>query len=548
MLKALSLKGKLLSITLVIASFSVALGLIGVFALRGVVEKYDRVASTNLPNTASLGEMLAEFRFLRLNVVTLAMKDLSDENAKRAASAIESTMENYAKADANYNAIPFMPGEDEAYKPLAEAWQTYREFADKILAAYKEPNLRNTIPPMVRDNEAKLGGTFKEKVEVLLVFHKEAAAKSTAEAKAISSWSVSLIVGTALGALALSILIATLFANALGSSLSQLAGRLSQGSDEVASAATQVAGASESLSSSANQQAAALQETAASVQELSATISKNSENAEESRVTSEKSQSVASRGREAMDEMAQAIRDIQNSTGEMVQQIETSNAEIAEITKVISEIGEKTKVINDIVFQTKLLSFNASVEAARAGEHGKGFAVVAEEIGSLAAMSGSSAREITTLLETSTQKVERIVNESRSKIERLVEKSAERVNQGTEIAKRCGDVLVEIVQNTSSVNDRILQISNASQEQECGVREITSAMEQLNQATQQNASASQQSASAASELSAQAESLRSSVADLESLIRGAGNERVQAATAGSPQGVAGRILTFKSAA
>src|SRR5262249_25320683 len=145
---------------------------------------------------------------------------------------------------------------------------------------------------------------------------------------------------------------------------------------------------SESLSSSTTEQAAALQETATSVDELSATISKNSENAQDSSETSRKSQGVASRGQDKMKEMAQAIVEIQGSTTEMAKQVEASNQEIGEITKVIHEIGNRTQVINDIVFQTKLLSFNASVEAARAGEHGKGFAVVAEEVGNLATMSG----------------------------------------------------------------------------------------------------------------------------------------------------------------
>ena len=79
-----------------------------------------------------------------------------------------------------------------------------------------------------------------------------------------------------------------------------------------------------------------------------------------------------------------------------------------EILGYIKSIEEKTKVINDIVFQTKLLSFNASVEAARAGEQGKGFAVVAEEVGNLATMSGTSAEEISKLLESSISHIESI--------------------------------------------------------------------------------------------------------------------------------------------
>ncbi len=518
----MSLKGKILGICLMLAAFSVALGIVGVLALRSVVQKYDTVASINLPNSAAIGRMQAEYRNVRVGVATLAAKNLPDADAAEMLERIKVSTEKYIKADKDYNDIPFMPGEDEVYNIVNDAWKKYQAFSERVVAAYKDPAQRDKITSMLSEGK-EYSKNFSNNIEKLFKFHADAAAKSTQEAKSISSWSITLMSCLAVASLFVSCLIALLFSSALGKSLMGLAERLSRGSDEVASAATQVSGASESLSSSATEQAAALQETAASVEELSATITKNSENANESRKTSEQSQEVAARGKDAMEEMTQAISDIQNSTEAMVKQIEASNHEIAEITKVISEIGNKTKVINDIVFQTKLLSFNASVEAARAGEHGKGFAVVAEEVGNLAQMSGNSAREITAMLESSIQKVESIVNDSRSKIEGLVRQGTEKVTKGTEIAKRCGDVLSEIVEKSASVNDRISQISDASKEQENGVREITKAMEQLNQVTQQNAAASQQAASASSELSAQADTLRKGVTDLEALIRGAGN-------------------------
>ncbi len=527
MLRNMSLKGKLLSICLTLAAFSVVMGTVGIFALRGVVEKYSKVSEVNLPNTASLGEMFAQFRAARISAIKLGTRGLTEEAATKAIVKLQEATEKYDAADKAYNSIPFMPGEDKLYEAVNENWKQYQTLTGKIVTAYKDPAQRDQVYTWIQNDEETLGGDFRNRIRKLIDFHRAAAAKSTEEAKSITQWCTTFMIGLVLAALGLSSLIAILFSNSLGKILGELAERLSRGAEEVASASGQVSSASESLSSSASEQAAALQQTASSVEELSATITKNSENALESRATSEKSQGVAARGKDAMDEMAQAISGIQQSTEDMAKQIEASNQQIAEITQVIGEIGNKTKVINDIVFQTKLLSFNASVEAARAGEHGKGFAVVAEEVGNLAAMSGDSARDISAMLESSIQKVQGIVNESRTKIESLVLRSAEKVSQGTEIAKRCGDVLVEIVENTSSVNGRITQISDASKEQENGVREISKAMDQLNQVTHQNASASQQAASASSELSAQAEALRSSVLDLERLIGGAGSVEQQ---------------------
>lgn len=522
MLHSISLKGKLLAICMTLASFSVVLGLIGVFALRDVVTKYDRIASVNYPNTASLGVMRAEFRSVRIGILSLTLAGSNEKETIAAMDQIKKGTEAYQVADKAYNDIPFMPGEDELYQSVNATWKKYADFTQRAVAAYKDPGQRDKLGSMIHTDGMTISAEYFDKIQKLFDFHKKAVTVSKTEAQSIANFANWLMTGLAGAALLLSVSIGILFSNAIGRILTQLADRLSQGADEVASAATQVSGASESLSSSATEQSAALQETASSVEELSATITKNSENAETSRTTSEQSQTVAKRGKDAMDEMAQAISAIQGSTEDMVKQIEASNHEISEITKVIAEIGNKTKVINDIVFQTKLLSFNASVEAARAGEQGKGFAVVAEEVGNLAAMSGSSAREITALLESSIKKVEKIVSESRSKIDGLVLHGKEKVAQGTEIAKRCGGVLVEIVENASTVNDRISQISSASKEQENGVREISKAMEQLNQVTQQNSVASQQAAGASSELSAQAESLRTGVTELELLIRGSG--------------------------
>ena len=180
---------------------------------------------------------------------------------------------------------------------------------------------------------------------------------------------------------------------------------------------------------------------------------------------------------------------------------------------MIKEIGNKTKVINDIVFQTKLLSFNASVEAARAGENGKGFAVVAEEVGNLATMSGNAAKEISDLLSGSIQKVDQIVDMTRTSVQSIMSVSEQKVAQGVQTAQRCEAVLDDMVTKVESVNQMILQISKASQEQSLGVNEISSAMNQIDQASQQNMVSLQHTTHAA-------ETLRSQVIQLNDVIHG----------------------------
>lgn len=285
--------------------------------------------------------------------------------------------------------------------------------------------------------------------------------------------------------------------------------------------AISISQSSQTLAEATTEQAAALQETAASIEEINAMVKKSSENAERSRQVAIVSQDVASKGKETVKEMMSSMEAINESNSNIMAQIEDGNQKISAITSVITEIANKTKVINEIVFQTKLLSFNASVEAARAGEHGKGFAVVAEEVGNLAQMSGNAAKEISDMLNESILKVESIVKETNTNVERLIAVGKVKVEAGARIARQCGVVLEEVVQNVSDVSAMVGEISVATQEQTQGVAEITKAMNQLDQVTHENASTSQQSAQSSDKLSAQADAVFSVVSTLQAVVSGA---------------------------
>ena len=295
---------------------------------------------------------------------------------------------------------------------------------------------------------------------------------------------------------------------------------LDEASSQVNLASSQIASASEELSQATTEQAASLQETSSAIEEISAMINANTENAKQSAIASGQSLQNSEKGRAVVEQVIKAIDDISASNASIMEQINESNREMEDIVKVITEIGTKTKVINDIVFQTKLLSFNASVEAARAGENGKGFAVVAEEVGNLAAMSGSAAIEISSMLDNSIKKVEGIVKNSKEKIGILITDGKNNLEKGTTVANHCGDILSEIVLSVASVSKMATEISSASQDQAQGVQEITKAIAQLDQVTQQNSANSAESSRSAGDLSNQAEMLSTLVQELVHTIEG----------------------------
>ncbi|WP_372654174.1 methyl-accepting chemotaxis protein [Halobacteriovorax sp.] len=296
---------------------------------------------------------------------------------------------------------------------------------------------------------------------------------------------------------------------------------------EVSSNADKMKSNSIDLSDGSTKIASAIQETVSTLDELSSMVSRNLENVQMSSKKSQESKEVAESGKASVTDMINAMTEINNSNSDIVNEMDNISQKMNEIITVINEIGNKTDIINDIVFQTKLLSFNASVEAARAGEHGKGFAVVAEEIGSLATASGSAATEISEMLGESVKKVELIVADSKSKLVSLSSIGKEKVDVGSRTANECEKVLDQILVNVLEVNDKVSEITNASNEQAIGITEVSKAMSQLDEMTHQTSLISTEALESSDGLNNQAGKLSNVASSLSKLVSGQGSGSVE---------------------
>ncbi|MEN3147451.1 methyl-accepting chemotaxis protein [Neorhizobium sp. IRAMC:178] len=223
------------------------------------------------------------------------------------------------------------------------------------------------------------------------------------------------------------------------------------------------------LSRRTEQQAASLEETAAALNELTAQVNSSAENASSAAAT-----------------VNLACDDAEKS-GEVVQKAVASMQGIAQSSQEISRI---IGVIDEIAFQTNLLALNAGVEAARAGEAGKGFAVVAQEVRELAQRSATAAKEIKALINASTSQV----------------------GDGVDLVGKAGDTLQKIAVQVMQINGLIRQISASASEQAVGLKEVNSAVNQMDQVTQQNAAMVEETTAASTVLSTEAETLKSLVA------------------------------------
>ncbi len=310
------------------------------------------------------------------------------------------------------------------------------------------------------------------------------------------------------------------FTQRLNRSLVEVATSVSQSKDQLSLAANEVASASENLSRTSVGQASALQETAASVEEIRSMVQKTADNTQKSKDISDASQKIVTQGSELMSDVRVSLIELGQANQQIFKQVQDGNEEIKQITGIINEIETKTKVINDIVFQTKLLSFNASVEAARAGEHGKGFAVVAEEVGNLATMSGTAAKEISEILSKSTSTVYEILERSQKKLDEILSQGKKHLEHTEEVSVNCEAAFIEISKKTRELGELINEIAMASDEQANGVAQIATALSDNDKMSQENSALSQQTAHSSVELQNLTSVLESNVIHLVQIVHG----------------------------
>jgi methyl-accepting chemotaxis protein len=108
----------------------------------------------------------------------------------------------------------------------------------------------------------------------------------------------------------------------------------------------------------------------------------------------------------SIEEIGRQVRHSANVVEQAGLRTEKSVAEIESLAAATQRIDGVLSLIQAIAEQTNLLALNATIEAARAGEAGRGFAVVAHEVKTLAGQTAKATAEIgqnITMIQTSTR-------------------------------------------------------------------------------------------------------------------------------------------------
>jgi methyl-accepting chemotaxis protein len=236
--------------------------------------------------------------------------------------------------------------------------------------------------------------------------------------------------------------------------IGEIVAAVQESARQVAEGSAQVNSSAQAMSQGASVQAASGEEVSASVEQMSAAIKQNADS--------------------ALATEAIAVK----STGDA----EAGAVSVAETVVAMKEIGSKIGVIDEIARRTNLLALNAAIEAARAGEIGKGFAVVANEVRALAERSRESASEISGLS-----------------------------GRSISVAERAGTKIGETIPGIRRTAGLVQEISASCREQSAGIDQIATALLQLDTVIQSNAASSEELASTARRLAAQADRLSETV-------------------------------------
>ena len=259
--------------------------------------------------------------------------------------------------------------------------------------------------------------------------------------------------------------------------LSTASDRMDKGVADSHLAGKEVAAAMERVAEGADEQVALTQTMVAAMEQSQTGLSRVAASAADVAERAVRTESIAMDGQQRID----------NAVGKMGA-IEQSFLSVQEAINDISKMSDQVINIADamsgIARQTNLLALNAGIEAARAGENGRGFAVVAAEIRNLADQSATSAKEITSILET-------VVAGVHSTVE-VVDESTAHVNEGLRTIEDAGHAFANITQHIHDLSGQMMDVSAVVEELTSGSEAVMNSINEVSIVVEDTASATEE--------------------------------------------------------
>ncbi|SLK22492.1 MULTISPECIES: methyl-accepting chemotaxis protein [unclassified Paenibacillus] len=253
--------------------------------------------------------------------------------------------------------------------------------------------------------------------------------------------------------------------------------RLDKGVSDSHLAGKEVAAAMERVAEGADEQVALTQTMVAAMEQSLTGLNRVAGSASEVAERAVRTESIALDGQ-------QRINNAVGKMGTIEQSFLSVQGAIHEISKMSDQVINIADSMSGIARQTNLLALNAGIEAARAGENGRGFAVVAGEIRNLADQSATSAKEITSILETVVAGIQSTVHE--------VEGSTQHVSEGLQTIEDAGQAFANITQHIQDLSAEMLDVSAVVEELTTGSEAVMTSINEVSAVVEDTASATEE--------------------------------------------------------
>ncbi len=475
-----------------VAFLSVAANVVGIFALRTVVESKDKVVEINAQMLIDIesARVHRERRAKSVRSFVIAPSDKFVEQVAEANRSLRERLDDLRKAAQTDRERQLIEDVAQKNDAMQAAW-------DELVRRRQEGASVESLGPYFSQHSATTVAALDEAF-VALSDHERSELDKAQRAATLTAERVVLT-------LIVSAVVTVSLALGLAYWLSRTLRR------RIGAAVHGVQSSSTELEAAAHQQVSSTQELTSTTTEITVTIR---ELLATSRQIAESAQSVVRIAEETGRSAAAGDRTVQRTQDAILRikgQVDQIVARMVDLGRKSQQIGSILELINELADQTNILSINATIEAAGAGESGRRFAVVADEIRRLADRVGGSAREIRGL-----------IDEIRSAANATVMATED----GSKSVDAGASQFTEVLSTFASINDRVGVTTDAAREIELSTKQQTAAVEQLNvaiggvaQAARETQSSSAQTLSTCSELANVSRQLSALIRDGEQDLR-----------------------------
>ncbi|WP_395670266.1 methyl-accepting chemotaxis protein [Phenylobacterium sp.] len=285
--------------------------------------------------------------------------------------------------------------------------------------------------------------------------------------------------------------------NEMVEGLKSIARQSREATENLNAATAEIRASTQEQAAGVEEQLAAVQETAATVDEITHSGAQISKRAQEVIASAQATAQTSTDGLRAVDETTRAMDAIR-------EQAEAVAENIVALSEKTQAIGDIIATVNDISERSHLLALNAAIEAAAAGENGRSFSVVASEMKMLADQAKDATSQVRSIL----GDIQRGINASVM----LTEEAVKRVAAGKERTDTTQRTITEITGRVQESVQTFQQIVASTNQQQLGIEQVMSALQNIRQASQQTAAGTRQLDDAAGNLTRLSQQLLS-VAD-----------------------------------